>query len=102
MLNTLVGDRCSSQERGRAYSAALSGLDLGVVLAGYVMGFVAQILDYRTVYSLCAGIAFLAIIFFITLIDKDLSSSLRFAIGREPDFYALEDVQKVKKVTLTP
>lgn len=94
MLNTLVADRCSSEERGRAYSAALSGLDLGVVLAGYTMGSVAQIVGYRGVYSLCAGIALLAVILFITLINKDLSSSLKFAIGREPDFYALEKAKK--------
>ncbi|TAG95461.1 MAG: MFS transporter [Oscillatoriales cyanobacterium] len=94
MLNTLVADRCSSEERGRAYSAALSGLDLGVALAGYTMGSVAQILDYRGVYSLCAGIALLAVILFITLINKDLSSSLKFAIGRAPDFYALEKAKK--------
>ncbi|GAX42415.1 photosystem antenna protein-like [Tolypothrix sp. NIES-4075] len=96
MLNTLVADRCSSEERGRAYSAALSGLDLGVVLAGYVMGSVAESLGYRGVYSLCAGIAFLTLIFFITLINKDLSSSLKFAIGRESDFYALEKAKKLK------
>lgn len=90
MLNTLVADRCSSQERGRAYSVALSGLDLGVVLAGYIMGFIAERLGYRTVYSSCVGITFLAFIFFVTLINKDISSSLKFALGRERDFYALE------------
>jgi MFS family permease len=97
MLNTLVADRCSSEERGRAYSAALSGLDLGVVLAGYTMGSVAQIVGYRGVYSLCAGIALLAVILFITLINKDLSSSLKFAIGRAPDFYALEKAKKINE-----
>lgn len=94
MLNTLVADRCSSEERGRAYSAALSGLDLGVVLAGYIMGSVAENLGYRGVYSLCASIALLAVILFITLINKDLSSSLKFAIGCESDFYLLEKAKK--------
>ena len=41
-------------------------------------------------FAIAAVIAFLAFIIFITLSSKSLSHSLRFAVGREKDVYALE------------
>jgi MFS family permease len=89
MMVTLMSDRCEPQERGRLFSLCIGGFDLGIALAGPTLGFVAEQVGYRNMFGLAASLAALALLIFVTLSSKDLSHSMKFAIGRGKDVYAL-------------
>jgi MFS family permease len=89
MMVTLMSDRCEPQERGRLFSICIGGFDLGIALAGPTLGFVAEQVGYRNMFGLAAGLAGLALLIFVTLSSKNLSHSLKFAIGRGKDVYSL-------------
>ncbi|WP_293134041.1 MFS transporter [Microcoleus sp. bin38.metabat.b11b12b14.051] len=92
MMVTLMSDRCEPHERGRLFSICIGGFDLGIALAGPSLGFVAELVGYRNMFGLAAGLAGLALLIFVTLSSKNLSHSLKFAIGRGKDVYALIDI----------
>lgn len=87
MMITLLADRSYPHERARVFSLCIGGFDLGIAIAGPVLGTFAQQLGYQGIFSLTTGIALLALIVFITLNSKDLAHSLRFATGRDSDIY---------------
>jgi MFS family permease len=89
MMVTLMSDRCEPQERGRLFSLCIGGFDLGIALAGPILGFVAEQVGYRNMFGLAGGLAGLALVIFITQSSKNLSHSLKFAIGQGKDVYAL-------------
>ena len=89
MMVTLMSDRCEPQERGRLFSLCIGGFDLGIAVAGPTLGFVAEQVGYRNMFGFAAGLACLALVIFVTQCSKDLSHSVRFAIGRGTDVYAL-------------
>ncbi|MEP6489714.1 MFS transporter [Microcoleus vaginatus GB2-A3] len=89
MMVTLMSDRCEPYERGRLFSLCIGGFDLGIAIAGPTLGFVAEQVGYRNMFGFAAGLAGLALLVFITLSSKGLSHSMKFAIGRGKDIYAL-------------
>ncbi|EGK86896.1 MFS transporter [Microcoleus vaginatus PCC 9802] len=89
MMVTLMSDRCEPYERGRLFSLCIGGFDLGIAVAGPTLGFVAEQVGYRNMFGFAAGLAGLALVVFITQSSKGLSNSMKFAIGRGEDIYAL-------------
>ena len=89
MMVTLMSDRCEPHERGRLFSLCIGGFDLGLAMAGPTLGFVAEQVGYRNMFGFAAGLAGLALLIFITQSSKGLSNSMKFAIGRGKDVYAL-------------
>ncbi|MBW4562676.1 MAG: MFS transporter [Mojavia pulchra JT2-VF2] len=89
MVSTVVADRALPQERGRVFSICIMGLDVGIVIAGPVLGSVAEQVGYRNMFAYCAGLTVLALLIFLTQCSRNLSDSLRFALGRGRDAYAL-------------
>ena len=89
MMVTLMSDRCEPHERGRLFSLCIGGFDLGIAIAGPTLGFVAEQVGYRNMFGLAAGLAGLALLIFITQSSKGWSNSMKFAIGRGKDVYAL-------------
>jgi MFS family permease len=89
MMVTLMSDRCEPHERGRLFSLCIGGFDLGIAIAGPTLGFVAEQVGYRNMFGFAAGLAGLALVIFITQSSKGLSNSMKFAIGRGKDIYAL-------------
>lgn len=91
MIAVLMVDRAHAYERGRVFAMCLMGLDIGIAIAGPILGYVAEYLGYRDMFGLCAGLTFLGVFVFMTFSSKDLPSSVRFALGRGRDVYALKD-----------
>lgn len=89
MVATVLVDRAMPQERGRIFGVCMVGFDLGIAIAGPVLGLLAEQVGYRNMFGFAAGLTFLAIIIFLTQSSKDLPHSLRFALGRGRDVYAL-------------
>jgi MFS family permease len=91
MIAAMMVDRAHPYERGQIFAICLMGMDVGIAIAGPALGSVAEYIGYRNMFGLTAGLTFLSILIFLTLSSKDLPSSLRFALGRGQDAYALKD-----------
>lgn len=89
MIAAMIADRSLPQERGRLFSASMIGFDVGIAIAGPVLGSIADQVGYRQIFGFASALTFLAIIVFLTQSSKDLPHSLRFALGRGRDVYAL-------------
>ncbi|MGI8501519.1 MAG: MFS transporter, partial [Hassallia sp.] len=93
MISTMIADRALPQERGRIFAVCIAGLDMGIAIAGPVLGSIADQIGYRDMFGYAALLVFLAFVIFITMSSKDLANSFRFAIGRTPDVYALNAIK---------
>jgi len=91
-VSALIADRCRPWERGRTFGLCLLGFDLGLAVAGPILGTIAQPGNHRSLFGIAAGLAFLATLTFITQSSKDLRHSIRFALGGGRDVYAIKDL----------
>ncbi len=91
MMVALMTDRSLAKERGQVFSLCIGGFDIGIALAGPILGAFADLLGYRTLFAIAAGLAVAALVVFLTLSSKDLRHSFKFALGREKDLYALSE-----------
>lgn len=88
MIAAMMADRAMPTERGKIFGVCMIGFDVGIAIAGPVLGSAAQYVGYRDIFGFASALTFLAIIIFLTQSSKDLSHSLRFALGRGRDVYA--------------
>ncbi|MGC1195317.1 MAG: MFS transporter [Geitlerinemataceae cyanobacterium] len=86
----LMSDRSTPEERGRIFSLCIGGFDLGIAIAGPVFGAMAPEIGLRNIFAIAAALAIFALAIFVRFNSKDLSHSLRFALGRGRDVYAIE------------
>lgn len=91
IMVALMADRSLAKERGQIFSLCIAGFDLGIALAGPILGSMADLLGYRALFAIAAGLAVAALLIFLTLSSKDLRHSVKFALGREKDAYALSE-----------
>ncbi|ABA23005.1 General substrate transporter [Trichormus variabilis ATCC 29413] len=91
MITTMMADRSLPQERGRIFSICIAGLDLGIAIAAPILGFIAEATGYRSMFAYTTALTFLALLIFLTRSSKNLSNSLRFALGRGQDVYSLHN-----------
>ena len=90
MVAALMSDRSDVGDRGRTFGLAMIGFDIGIALAGPVLGTIADNLSYRDIFGLCALLLLVALGIFITSSSKDLPHSLRFALTGGRDIYAIK------------
>lgn len=88
MLLALISDRSNSNEQGKVYALCLSGFDVGLAIAGPILGKLEQTLSYRGLFFLVALLSAIALMIFLTTSSKNRSHSLKFALGLEADLYA--------------
>lgn len=88
MMISLISDRSSPPERSRVYSICLGGFDLGLAIAGPILGILGQMIGYRSMFALAGSLAAIAMILFVSQSNKSLKHSLGFALGQEKDLYA--------------
>ena len=88
MIAAMMADRAMPTERGKIFGVCMVGFDVGIAIAGPVLGSVAQQVGYRHIFGFASGLTFLSIIIFLTQSSKDLPHSLRFALGKGRDVYA--------------
>ena len=86
----LISDRSYADERGKVYALCLGGFDVGIALAGPILGFLTEYVSYRGVFTINAFLAIIALIVFSLKGNRNLSSSWRFAIGKQKDLYNLD------------
>lgn len=90
MVLALMSDRSTADERGRIYSLSFIGHDVGMGLAGPMLGPLTSILGYRGLFGVGGALSAVALGIFLTRSSKDVPESLRFATGRGADAYAIE------------
>ena len=90
MMLALMSDRCYANERGKVSAFCIGGFDLGIAMAGPILGSLGTFLSYRDLFSLAASFAVFALVLFLTQSNKNLVYSFRFALGKAQDAYALE------------
>jgi MFS family permease len=93
MMVTMMADRSLPQERGQIFAICIAGLDLGIAIAAPLLGIIAELVGYRDMFGYGAAITSVALVLFLTQSSKNLSNSLRFALGLAPDAYALKNLK---------
>ncbi|MGA1410572.1 MAG: MFS transporter [Prochlorotrichaceae cyanobacterium] len=88
IIAALVADRSPAQERGQIFSICLAGLDVGIAIAGPLLGSWADYQGYRATFQVATLLSGLALLVFLLYGNKTLLSSLRFGLGLSPDDYA--------------
>nr|WP_275072641.1 MFS transporter [Petrachloros mirabilis] len=96
MVATLMADRTQTHERGQIFSLCMGGFDLGIALAGPILGSFAGLLGIRAIFALAATFPGLALLLFLTCSSKDLKHSLAFALGRGRDVYAVSPHREIQ------
>ncbi|WP_448573804.1 MFS transporter [Trichothermofontia sp.] len=89
MISALMADRSLAQERGRVLGVCMGGLDLGIAIAGPLLGLIAEHGGYGPAFGLAAILMAIALGVFVTQIGKDVPRSLQFALGRGRDSYRI-------------
>jgi predicted MFS family arabinose efflux permease len=93
MMIVMMADRSLPEERGQIFALCIAGLDLGIAIAAPLLGIIAEQVGYRDMFGYGAAITSVALIIFVTQSSKNLSNSLRFALGLAPDVYALKNLK---------
>ena len=93
MMITMMADRSQPQERGQVFAICVAGLDMGIAIAAPLLGIIAELVGYRDMFGYGAAITSIALVVFLTQSSKNLSNSLRFALGLTPDAYALKNLK---------
>lgn len=89
-IAAMLVDRAMPQERGRIFGICMVGFDVGIAIAGPFLGLLAEQVGYRNMFGFAAALTCLALLVFLTTSSKDLPHSLRFALGRGKDIYAIK------------
>ncbi|MBW4654229.1 MAG: MFS transporter [Kaiparowitsia implicata GSE-PSE-MK54-09C] len=95
MMAVLMADRSLPHERGKTFSLCMVGFDLGIALAGPILGAIALYTSYRALFGICALLCLIALGIFLSLSGKNLLGSVRFALGRGEDAYAVEPTSSI-------
>ncbi len=90
MMIALISDRSRAHERGRVYSICIGGFDLGIAIAGPILGAVSMHWGYRTMFEVSSFLALFALGLFLLRSNKTVAHSLRFALGQDRDLYRLD------------
>jgi MFS family permease len=95
MSIALISDRSAFNERGKVFAVCMSGFDGGIAIAAPVMGILNENLGFRPVFWLTGGLAIVALGLFLTLSNPTILRSLKFAIGRSRDVYAIPSHENI-------
>ena len=83
-LTALVADSTTEETRGKIFSFYYGGFDLGISAAGVVLGGVAETFGIKSMFLVCVGLALLALLVFVTLIERSPAQSLKCAFRLKP------------------
>ncbi len=90
----LLADRTVPHERGYVFGMTWIGFDVGIALAGPIMGKMIAFVGITNIFAIATGLCILGLIIFGTQSNKSVAESFKFAIGRSSDRYAIKDAIK--------
>ncbi len=80
-LSALVADNTTEETRGKIFSFYFGGFDLGISIAGFFLGAIAEAYGIKNMIILCSGLSVAALMVFIFLAESDLANSIRCAFS---------------------
>ncbi|MEE3718087.1 MFS transporter [Tumidithrix elongata RA019] len=89
-IATLLADRSVASERGFVFGLAWAGFDLGIAIAGPIMGNAIVFLGLANTFVVSTALSLLALAIFSTQSNHNLADSWRFATGQTTDKYAVK------------
>ena len=90
IIAALMAARSRPGERGITFGLCLTGFDLGIALAGPIMGRIADVSSYALVFAIAGCMTLSGLLIFITTSSKDVPHSVRFALNGGRDVYAVK------------
>ncbi|MGL5034206.1 MAG: MFS transporter [Microcystaceae cyanobacterium] len=90
MTIALISDRSEFHERGKVFSVCVSGVDVGIAIAGPLFGWIGEIIGFRGLFTITSALSLIALILFSNQCNPNLKSSWSFAWGRDRDRYAIK------------
>jgi MFS family permease len=87
----LLADRTMPQERGYVFGMTWTGFDVGIAIAGPIMGRMITFVGITNIFAIATGLCVLGLIVFGTQSNKTVVDSFKFAIGQTPDRYAVKN-----------
>ncbi|NEQ95687.1 MAG: MFS transporter [Cyanothece sp. SIO2G6] len=90
MMAALMADRAEAHERGQLFGLCMVGFDVGIAIAGPTMQTLALRIGYGNIFGLVTALIVLGLMIFLTCSSKDLAHSIRFALGKSRDVYAVD------------
>ena len=91
IVAAFVADRSLPDERGRVFSICLAGLDVGIAMAGPILGYLADQIGYTSTFRIGASLSSVALLIFVLGANKTIGSSLRFSLGLTGDEYSRQN-----------
>ena len=86
-----MADRSTPSARGLMFGLCLTGFDVGIALAGPVMGQIADMASYRDIFGVAGVMTIIGLIVFTTTSSKDINHSVKFALKGGKDVYAVSN-----------
>jgi MFS family permease len=80
-LTTVVADNTTPETRGKIFSFYYGGFDLGISVAGIVLGAVAEYFGIPFMFVVCGILAIGALLIFILLFEHTVADSVRCAFA---------------------
>ncbi|MEB3231038.1 MAG: MFS transporter, partial [Leptolyngbyaceae bacterium] len=90
MMAALMADRAQAHERGQLFGLCMVGFDVGIAIAGPTMQTLALQVGYSNIFGLVTAVILVGLMIFLTCSSKDLAHSVRFALGKGQDIYAVD------------
>jgi MFS family permease len=88
----LLADRTVPQERGYVFGMTWIGFDVGIALAGPIMGKMIGFVGITNIFAIATGLCIIGLIIFSTQSNKSVSESFKFAIGKSSDRHAVKNI----------
>lgn len=86
----LLADRTIPQERGYVFGMTWIGFDVGIAIAGPIMGKMISFVGITNIFAIATGLCIVGLVIFATQSNKSVRESFRFAIGKSSDRYAIK------------
>jgi MFS family permease len=86
----LLADRTVPQERGYIFGMTWVGFDVGIALAGPIMGKMIGLVGITNIFAIATGLCVLGLVVFVTQSNQTVAESLKFALGKSRDRYAIK------------
>ncbi|OYQ61870.1 MFS transporter [Pseudanabaena sp. SR411] len=88
----LLADRTVPQERGYVFGMTWIGFDVGIALAGPIMGKMIGLVGITNIFAIATGLCIVGMVIFATQSNKTVAESFKFAIGKTSDRYAVKSI----------
>lgn len=89
---SLLADRTVPQERGYVFGMTWVGFDVGIAVAGPIMGKLIGVVGITNIFAIATGLCMVGLVIFATQSNKTVAESFKFAIGQTSDRYAIKGI----------